>query len=372
MLQKNLSDADNNETCDANNHGTSIRRAVEEIMARGQDLNKQSILETLITHGVHRCSINEIEKWAEINLEWFYIQSMLDQPQWEEIALHGPQCGQFISQSKITAFEIGPWDKDDYQLALEILAYQHGMAWSRGRPFVSFQLTIKGITLRATLVHAVIMPMQTSKLFLRCAPRFQAKINQFAFDQKVGNLIEELVMQKENIVIAGPTGSGKTTLLRAMLALIPSHEHIVTVEDTQEFSIDSPFKTAMVSHGDSIQMRNFLAWSMRISPKRIILGEIRSEEIVPFFLALNTGHRGLLATVHANSAREVPERLALLYGLYQGQATTPWKNLMQMLCRGIQWIVYVEHKNITQIIKLNGSDGNVPFFEEIYPFRQGE
>ena len=136
-------------------------------------------------------------------------------------------------------------------------------------------------------------------------------------------ILQELVRSKSNFIICGGTGSGKTTLLRALLELVQL-ERVVTVEDVAELELSIPNVVAMQTRqantdgAGSIDLQRLVVESLRMKPDRIVIGEVRGAELVPMLQALNSGHRGSAATVHANRAEDVPARLVgigLLGGL---------------------------------------------------------
>ena len=136
-------------------------------------------------------------------------------------------------------------------------------------------------------------------------------------------ILQELVRSKSNFIICGGTGSGKTTLLRALLELVQL-ERVVTVEDVAELELSIPNVVAMQTRqantdgAGSIDLQRVVVESLRMKPDRIVIGEVRGAELVPMLQALNSGHRGSAATVHANRAEDVPARLVgigLLGGL---------------------------------------------------------
>jgi flagellar protein FlaI len=118
-----------------------------------------------------------------------------------------------------------------------------------------------------------------------------------------------------NTLIIGGTASGKTTTLNALSVFIPRHERIVTIEDTLEVRLMHehwiPMETKVPLHEGSteVTMDSLLKNALRMRPDRIIVGEVRSKEALTLFTAMNTGHEGTLATIHANSGREALSRL---------------------------------------------------------------
>ncbi|QND54376.1 P-type DNA transfer ATPase VirB11 (plasmid) [Phyllobacterium sp. 628] len=125
------------------------------------------------------------------------------------------------------------------------------------------------------------------------------------------------VHQRISMIISGGTGSGKTTLLNALLQEIPSHERIITIEDTPELTPPHGNHVRLVASRGSqniarVDTRRLVEASLRLRPDRLLLGEVRGSEAMDFLQAINTGHPGSLSTVHANSPRAAYERLAML------------------------------------------------------------
>jgi flagellar protein FlaI len=118
-----------------------------------------------------------------------------------------------------------------------------------------------------------------------------------------------------NTLIIGGTASGKTTTLNALSVFIPKRERVVSIEDTLEIRIMHehwiPMETKIPLHesGNEITMDELLKNALRMRPDRILVGEVRSKEALTLFTAMNTGHEGTMATIHANSGREALSRL---------------------------------------------------------------
>jgi pilus assembly protein CpaF len=142
-----------------------------------------------------------------------------------------------------------------------------------------------------------------------------------SLDQPIALLLSACVRGRLNIVISGGTGSGKTTLLNALSAFVPDGERIVTVEDAaelqllQEHVIRLESRPANVEGAGEVTIRQLVRNSLRMRPDRIIVGEVRGGETLDMLQAMNTGHEGSLATVHANSADDAILRLETLSGM---------------------------------------------------------
>jgi len=128
-------------------------------------------------------------------------------------------------------------------------------------------------------------------------------------------VVEGLRTKPANIMILGGTASGKTTTLNVLSYFIPQEERIISIEDTLEVNLRHqhwiPMETKPPEPGrqNEVTMDDLLKNALRMRPDRIIVGEVRAQEALTLFTAMNTGHEGCLATIHANSAREALTRL---------------------------------------------------------------
>jgi pilus assembly protein CpaF len=186
-------------------------------------------------------------------------------------------------------------------------------------PYVDVQLR-SGIR-----CHIIAPPLSTSgtQISLRVPYSSLPTLEELMRNQPMAikNFVKWIIRSKKSVMICGGTGSGKTTLLAAMLHETSQSERIVVIEDLSEISIHHPHVVLLQSrHANSegvgeVTMRALVRQSLRMRPDRIVVGEIRGGEILELFAALNTGHRGCAATIHANSAQDVITRVQLLGAL---------------------------------------------------------
>jgi pilus assembly protein CpaF len=142
--------------------------------------------------------------------------------------------------------------------------------------------------------------------------------------QEGAGLLGRLVARRLAFLVSGGTGSGKTTLLNALLSMVDPDQRLVLVEDASELRPDHAHVVALESRPANIEgagevtLRTLVRQALRMRPDRLVVGEVRGAEVVDMLAAMNTGHEGGCATVHANSAADVPSRiegLALAAGL---------------------------------------------------------
>ncbi|MCY4662072.1 MAG: ATPase, T2SS/T4P/T4SS family, partial [Acidobacteria bacterium] len=115
-----------------------------------------------------------------------------------------------------------------------------------------------------------------------------------------------------NLLISGGTGSGKTTLLNALVSLLPAAGRVISIEDTLELRLrrDNGLRfEARGLGGRGVTIRDLVRHALRHRPDHIVVGEVRGAEAADLLQALNTGHGGSLATVHANNAAAALSRL---------------------------------------------------------------
>ena len=128
-------------------------------------------------------------------------------------------------------------------------------------------------------------------------------------------MVQGLGMHPMNIIITGGTGSGKTTFMNVLTAFIPFEERIISIEDTIELDLGTRENWIQMETKPKIKdvlavsMDDLLKNTLRMRPDRIIVGEVRGPEAQTLFVAMDTGHRGILGTLHSNSAREMLLRL---------------------------------------------------------------
>lgn len=158
-------------------------------------------------------------------------------------------------------------------------------------------------------------------------------------------LLGRAVTDGECIVVSGGTGSGKTTLLNALASFIPPGERIVTIEDSAELDLGQEHVVRLEARPENVEgrgevtIRDLLRNALRMRPDRIVIGEVRGPEALDLLNALNTGHDGVLSTVHANSATDALDRLELL-ALMAGVGL-PREAIGRQFRRGIDLVVQI-------------------------------
>jgi pilus assembly protein CpaF len=192
-------------------------------------------------------------------------------------------------------------------------------------------------------------------------------------------VLQAAVRARISILIAGGTGAGKTTLLNILSQSIPNNERLVTIEDAaelrlaQENIVRLETRPPNIEGQGAIRQRQLLINSLRMRPDRIILGEVRGEEAFDMLQAMNTGHEGSMATIHANTPRDAISRLESMVAMTN--MNLPEKSVRQQISSAITIIVQAHRmsdgtRKITSISEITGMEESVICMQEIFSFQK--
>ncbi len=181
--------------------------------------------------------------------------------------------------------------------------------------------------------------------------------NQGVIPQGVKEMLQEKIVGRQNILIVGGTDSGKTTFANALLQVIADlQERIVIIEDTQELQCQGTDVEYLRTRDGICSLRDLVRITMRLSPDRIVIGEVRGAEALDLLKAWNTGHGGGVCTIHASSSRQGLSRLEQLIqeaGVSVSRA---------MIAEAVNIIIYMEKvaskRLVREIALVDGVEGS--------------
>ncbi len=165
---------------------------------------------------------------------------------------------------------------------------------------------------------AVDGPAVSIRRFAGIRPDPDELVARGSFDVELRDLLADAVRGRRNLIVSGGTGSGKTTVLNAISTFIAAGERVITIEDAAELRLGQPHVVRLESRPAGIEgtgevtIRDLVRNALRMRPDRIVIGEVRGPEAMDLLVALNTGHRGALSTVHANGPADAIRRLETL------------------------------------------------------------
>jgi type IV secretion system protein VirB11 len=302
--------------------------------------------------------------WLVQIIDFCEIKKLIEQ-NFREIIIHSTNHVQVFTNNEVNTEKLS-MNMDDFLLSLKILALKNNIDWNYKSPSPSFTILFNQMKLRITLLHPSMSPNNTPKLFIRNLSQEVVELSKFQIPNEQIDFVKKLISEGKNIIISGATGSGKTTFMSSLIHILPVEHHAIILEDTEEIHTQNLNHTRMLTQVNGFSLKDYLTFGLRMTPERIIVGEIRSDEIVPFILAINTGHNGVMSTIHANSAIDSIHRLALLFQLYSGIKDLNYQTILKLITRNIDYVIHLNKRKITEIVQVIGSEDHNCFIDKIY------
>lgn len=200
-----------------------------------------------------------------------------------------------------------------------------------------------------------------------------------SLSEDIGELLKGIVKSRLNVLISGGTGTGKTTLLNVLSRFVPHDERVITIEDSAELQLKQEHvvrletKPANIEGKGEVTQRDLVRNSLRMRPDRIIVGEVRSAEVVDMLQAMNTGHDGSLTTIHANSPRDAVLRLETLVAI--AGLNIPNDAVRRYISSAIDIVIQVARlidgsRKLVSIQEIVGMEGSIITMQELFSFEQ--
>ena len=230
-------------------------------------------------------------------------------------------------------------------------------------------------------VNAIIPPLALDgpslsiRKFSRIPIKVQDLINFGSITPEIAQVLAAMVKARLNILISGGTGSGKTVFLNVLSSFIPNDERIITIEDSAELQMQQEHvvrletRPANLEGFGEVTQRDLVKNALRMRPERIILGEVRSGEALDMLQAMNTGHDGSLATIHANSPRDALARLETMVSM--AGLNIPDKAIRHQIASAIHVIIQLARlsdgsRKMLNLYEIVGMEGDMITVQEIF------
>lgn len=280
------------------------------------------------------------------------LQDLLDDSEVTDVLVNGHDEVWIDRGKGLEIVESGFESEDHVVTTVERALAPLGLRIDRSAPMVDARLQ------DGSRLHAVLPPASVDKVLVAIR-RFNQRVESISDLVKAGTVsagqaehLKGLVEDRRTIVVAGGTGAGKTTLLNVLATVFDPGERVVTIEDAAELRFGGHVvrleaRPPNAEGVGAITLRQLLKSALRLRPDRIVVGEVRGEEAFDLVMALNTGHRGSLTTVHANSPDEALLRLESLALMTPGASEAA---VSRQLHSAIDVVVQIEKKGVKRVI----------------------
>ncbi|QKE42384.1 MAG: CpaF family protein [Ferrovum myxofaciens] len=307
------------------------------------------------------------------------LESLLADPTISDILVNGPFTVFVERKGKLELTNVKFTDEEHLIRIIDKIVSRIGRRVDESSPMVDARLP------DGSRVNAIIPPLALdgAALSIRRFPAVPLSVHDLvdygSMTPEMSMLIAAMVKSRLNILISGGTGSGKTTLLNVLSSFIPDDERLVTIEDAAELRLQQPHVVRLetrppnVEGTGEINQRALIRNSLRMRPDRVIIGEVRGGEVIDMFQAMNTGHEGSMATIHANNAHDALSRLENMVGI--SGIVIPVRPLRQTIVSALTAIIQASRlsdgkRKVMSILEITGMEGDMITTQEIFKFQQ--
>lgn len=271
------------------------------------------------------------------------LQNLIDDPSVDDVVVNGPNRV-FVERGGKLEEASARFANDEHVLRIirRILA-PIGRRIDESTPMVDARLP------DGSRVNAVIPPIALDGPSISIR-KFRAQpltvddlVRMGAISRDLASFLKNAVESRTSMIVVGGTGTGKTTILNMLSRWINQRERIITIEDAAELRLEHPHVVRLETRPPNLEgegeitARDLVRNALRMRPDRIVLGEVRSHEVLDMLQAMNTGHEGSMTTLHANSTRDAIHRIELLAGFagYGGDT----RNLHRQIASAVEMLV---------------------------------
>jgi len=305
------------------------------------------------------------------------LQKLMNDKGVTEIMINGPDRVYIEKNGKKGLCGVKFDDGTHLRYIIEKMIAPAGRRVDESSPYVDFSLA------NGSRVNVILPPLAikgatvTIRKFLDYIKSVDDLVKLGTVDSRMAEFLKACIRAKVNILFSGATGSGKTTTLEVLSSYIDPNERIITIEDALELSLRQEHVVSLLTRPSNIEgkgeitPRDLFRNTLRMRPTRIILGELRGEEALDYLQALNSGHRGSLAVIHASTPTDAISRLETM-ALYAG-INLPAVDIRAQIASGLDLIVqHVQlsdgSRKITRITEVGRTKNNQVELRDIFHY----
>ncbi|MGH8461762.1 MAG: CpaF family protein [Stenotrophobium sp.] len=305
------------------------------------------------------------------------IQSLVDDDSVNDIVVNGPNHVFIERDGRLLTAPVRFFDDNHVVRVIQRILAPLGRRVDESTPMVDARLP------DGSRVNAIIPPIALDgpclsiRKFRKTALTPDDLLRSGTVSAAALDYLHQRVESRANLIVIGGTGSGKTTFLNLLSQWIPPGERVITVEDAAELRLSHSHVVRLETRPPNLEgeravtARDLVRNALRMRPDRIIVGEVRGDEVLDMLQAMNTGHDGSMTTIHANSTHDAVHRLELLAGFagYNGSELT----FRGQVASAIHLLVHVARltdgrRRLMSVSELRGLSGHDLNLREIFRY----
>jgi pilus assembly protein CpaF len=307
------------------------------------------------------------------------LQALLDDPEVVEIFVDGydriyaDRRGKLVDSAEHFA------DADALLQAVRAIITPLGGVLNESHPMIDVRLPDRS---RMTVVIPPISvngPVLVIRKFREEAVTFDDLIEWGAFSPTMASFLTACVVGGANILVSGGAGSGKTTLMNCLCQLLPREERIITIEHEAQLALRGPRQVRLETrppndeHRGGVSVRDLILQALKMRPERLIVSELNGSEVLHLLQAINTGHNGSMAAIHATSPQDALARMEIMATM--GEISLPLLTIRQQIASALNLIVQINHmadgvRRVTHISELIGLERDLFTLRDIFRFAE--
>jgi pilus assembly protein CpaF len=348
----------------------------EEIRSHVQQLVSQYVLVERLALNAHELNDFITEILDEMR-GLGPLEPLLKDPAVNDILINGHECVYIERQGLLEPTAVRFKDEAHLLRIINKIVAAVGRRVDESHPMCDARLLDGSRVNVAVRPVAVDGPLMSIRKFSKKPLNLDKLVEVGALRPPMAELLAAAVKARVTLIISGGTGSGKTTMLNALSSFISPKERLLTIEDAAELQLQQPHVGRMetrppnVEGKGEIRQRDLVKNALRMRPDRVILGECRGEEAFDMLQAMNTGHEGSMATIHANTPRDAISRLEQMIGMAGMPMTVA--SIRGQIAAAIRVIVQLSRlsdgkRRVMSIAEITGLEGDIIQMQEVFKF----
>ena len=305
------------------------------------------------------------------------LEPLLKDPAINDILINGHECVYVERQGMLEPTGVRFKDEAHLLRIVNKIVSAVGRRVDESHPMCDARLLDGSRVNVAVRPVAIDGPLMSIRKFSKKPFNLNKLVEVGALRPQMAELLAAAVKARVTLIISGGTGSGKTTMLNALSSFISEKERLLTIEDAAELQLQQPHVGRMETRPPNIEgkgeirQRDLVKNALRMRPDRVILGECRGEEAFDMLQAMNTGHEGSMATVHANTPRDAISRLEQMIGMAGLPMTVA--SIRGQIAAAIRVIVQLSRlsdgkRRVMSIAEITGLESDIIQMQEIFKF----